>query len=152
MKAITTCALAVLLSPIASAVGDDCPALKVTVDDQELTMAAGFAKRFSTPEGDGFMVSMYDHGEMTCADYVKATRPVKEGELEVRAYVTKDTAAVGLNYATIGAKAFPVDEPRAAGQKASICVPEPVEYTGQAHGGKKVVFQGLLTADLCEVR
>jgi hypothetical protein len=149
MRTIRTCALAVLLSPIASAIGADCPTLKVTADDAEVAMVAGFAKRVPTPDGDGFMVSMYDHGEMTCPNYVKTTRPVKEAELEVRAYVTKDTAAAGLNYATIAAKVFAVDEPRAAGQKASICIPEPVEYTGQAYGGKKVVIQGLLTADLC---
>jgi hypothetical protein len=152
MKAMTTCAFAILLLPIASRGGADCPPLKVTADDKDVALVAGFAKRFPAPDGDGFMVSMYDHGEMTCPDYVKATRPVKEGELEVRAYITKDAAAVGVNYATIVAKVFPVDEARGAGQKASICIPEPVEYEGQAYGGKKVVIQGLLAGNLCEPR
>jgi hypothetical protein len=125
--------------------------LKVTADGAEVGMVAGFAKRFPPPDGEGLMVSMYDHGEMTCAGYVKPSRPVKDGELEIRAYVTKETTAVGVNYFTqAGAKALLVENPRQAGQKGSICVAEPVEYAGQATDGRKVVVQGLLTGDLCE--
>jgi len=155
MKAIGTFALAVLLSPGGSYAAEKCPPLKVTADGQDVRMMPGFAKRVPEADGGGgYIVSMFNHGEMDCATYLKTSRPVKDDELEVRAYVTKKVTSQGVNFSTeLGAKVFVVDEPRKAGDKISVCVPEPIVHTGDmAYKNKKVVVQGLLTGGFCEAK
>jgi hypothetical protein len=129
-----------------------CPELIVTADGKQVDLPLGLGAKVPEARGGGYVVSRFNHREIDCATYLKASRPIVPGELEVGAYVGPITTNVRANTSNaLGVPARVHTLPGKVGDPISICVTETVEHDPELSEGHRVrvAISGLLSGTFC---
>lgn len=142
----------------AKAGGDACPALKVTIDGQEvtgLTHGLAITQKMGTTVSE--QVQLFNHDKATCEEVLsKSGRTVPEGEIAVRANAGNDSMSTGVgidSHAQLGGTVTVVGpKPSKPGDQVTLCAKE-TTFTPRigAYKDKPVTIAGALTGTYCGV-
>ena len=114
-------------------------------------MPLALGARVPSRLGGGYKVSLFNHTDVDCAAFLRASRMIVPNEIHVHAYIGGGATNVGVNSSNaLGRPVTLVHEPQRVGDIVEMCVPELVSHEIE-RGGKKqqVSVSGTISAKFC---